>query len=364
MFQVVRFPNDACDSDDNSKNGTCYTKEECSERGGTESGTCASGFGVCCINTIHCGDTTKENTTYFESQDVKDGDCRVKVCKSEEGICQIRLDFITFSILGPSTDTATIAKELNGIQSESGTQEVNARTQCNDDSFSVSSPGNPAPPVICGYNTGEHMYVDASDACLTMNFHLGESGSTFQRTWNVRVTQFKCDYENLAPSGCTQYYFNPEGDEGIVTTYNYNNGQGMHLAQQRQTICIRREENKNTITWSAAMDTDFQLTGDTGAAGASVPSASSKCCGYGKAGDDATGYDCAMIPGGIANDPASPPNTVNWEEFCGGKLDTTRTITSTFLPFMIIFNSDNFEAGQANNKVEFSKGFKLSYKLS
>ena len=23
MFQVVRFPNDACDSDDNSKNGTC-----------------------------------------------------------------------------------------------------------------------------------------------------------------------------------------------------------------------------------------------------------------------------------------------------------------------------------------------------
>ena len=27
-----------------------YTKEECSERGGTESGTCASGFGVCCIS--------------------------------------------------------------------------------------------------------------------------------------------------------------------------------------------------------------------------------------------------------------------------------------------------------------------------
>ena len=74
MFQVVRFPNDACDSDDNSKNGTCklilyfidfvhywnrihllcsgYTKEECSERGGTESGTCASGFGVCCISEL------------------------------------------------------------------------------------------------------------------------------------------------------------------------------------------------------------------------------------------------------------------------------------------------------------------------
>ena len=87
------------------------------------------------------------------------------------------------------------------------------------------------------------MYVDASEACLTMNFHLGESSTTFQRTWNVRVTQFKCDYENLAPSGCTQYYFNPEGDEGVVTTYNYNNGAGMHLAQQRQTICIRYMRN-------------------------------------------------------------------------------------------------------------------------
>ena len=29
-----------------------YTKEECSERGGTESGTCASGFGVCCISEL------------------------------------------------------------------------------------------------------------------------------------------------------------------------------------------------------------------------------------------------------------------------------------------------------------------------
>ena len=46
------------------------------------------------------------------------------------------------------------------------------------------------------------------------------------------------------------------------------------------------------------------------------------------AGDDETGYDCAMIPGGVANDPANAGQTVNWEEFCGGKLDTTRTITS------------------------------------
>merc|ERR1739838_150621 len=29
MFNIVRFPNDACDAG-GSRNGTCYTKEECS----------------------------------------------------------------------------------------------------------------------------------------------------------------------------------------------------------------------------------------------------------------------------------------------------------------------------------------------
>ena len=31
-------------------NGTCYTAEECSNRDGVESGTCADGFGVCCVS--------------------------------------------------------------------------------------------------------------------------------------------------------------------------------------------------------------------------------------------------------------------------------------------------------------------------
>merc|ERR1712037_228624 len=47
IFQVVRFPNDICSG--TSRNGTCYTAEECSTKGGTNDGTCASGFGVCCI---------------------------------------------------------------------------------------------------------------------------------------------------------------------------------------------------------------------------------------------------------------------------------------------------------------------------
>ena len=33
-------------------------------------------------------------------------------------------------------------------------QAVNDVTRCIDDQFSVTSPGNAAPPVICGTNTG------------------------------------------------------------------------------------------------------------------------------------------------------------------------------------------------------------------
>ena len=31
------------------QNGTCYTTEECEDKSGTADGTCAEGYGVCCI---------------------------------------------------------------------------------------------------------------------------------------------------------------------------------------------------------------------------------------------------------------------------------------------------------------------------
>ena len=72
-------------------------------------------------------------------------------------ICQI---FPCPCLISQRTCNSLSAKHINGIQSAGGTDGVfTARTQCNTDSFSVSSPGNPAPPVICGYNTGEHSKI-------------------------------------------------------------------------------------------------------------------------------------------------------------------------------------------------------------
>lgn len=48
LFTVIRFKNEACKSGSGS-NGTCYSSGDCSAHGGQASGSCAQGFGVCCL---------------------------------------------------------------------------------------------------------------------------------------------------------------------------------------------------------------------------------------------------------------------------------------------------------------------------
>ena len=49
------------------------------------------------------------------------------------------------------------------------------------------------------------------------------------------MTQYACDFSNLAPTGCTQYFYGSTTDS--VQTYNFAGGQ--HLANQQQQICVR-----------------------------------------------------------------------------------------------------------------------------
>ena len=108
------------------------------------------------------------------------------------------------------------------------------------------------------------VYVDASADCNALTFTLSDTTSIIAgRSWTVRVTQYDAGFENLAPAGCTQYFWNKEDSDGTLYSYNYNSGNGPHLADQKQVICIRREENKNTICYSAAND-DIAISGVSG----------------------------------------------------------------------------------------------------
>merc|ERR1719367_510544 len=174
LFNIVTFPNAPCDAD--TKNGTCYTAEECSQKGGSNDGSCASGYGVCCTFALNCGQQSSENNTYFESKGTESGSCTLKICPCNDNICQLRLDFETFVLTGPSTDATAKCANTGGNcigliakvdSAESG--------QCKTDLFSVSNPGGSAPPAICGTNTNEHMYVDSNVACNDLSILLGQN---------------------------------------------------------------------------------------------------------------------------------------------------------------------------------------------
>ena len=54
---------------------------------------------------LNCGGRSKENNTYFEKHEsetnsLKGTTCAIKICKVNERICQIRLDFSHFVIMG------------------------------------------------------------------------------------------------------------------------------------------------------------------------------------------------------------------------------------------------------------------------
>ena len=54
-----------------------------------------------------------------------------------------------------------------------GNKPMYEKGQCQTDIFSVTSPGNNAPPVICGTNTGEHSKLKLLLNILQILFYFG-----------------------------------------------------------------------------------------------------------------------------------------------------------------------------------------------
>ena len=88
-----------------SKNGTCYTSSQCTSKGGSADGRCAAGFGVCCvIVSSTCGSIISNNISYIRNPGYPSsytptttGTCTFTINKSQSDVCQLRLDFDTFS---------------------------------------------------------------------------------------------------------------------------------------------------------------------------------------------------------------------------------------------------------------------------
>ena len=78
------------------------------------------------------------------------------------------------------------------------------------------------PPIICGVNTGQHMYLDAGKSS-TANMAITNTFSTtttFSRYWSIKISQIECDSPAVPPeSTCLQYF---TGATGIVKSFNFD----------------------------------------------------------------------------------------------------------------------------------------------
>jgi len=268
---------------------------------------------------------------------------------------------------GPSTSSVSVGKMLAGDFNPAGVAMADT-TQCQTDTFSISN--QVTVPTICGTNTGYHVYFDASDACNTLDFQLGNHArgvsTVATRSWSIKVNQYACDYENLAPDGCTQYHFGSSGTN-YVYTFNYQSGSGKHLANQKQVICVRRETGYCKVCWSADAASDVGVSADTNIAKGII--LGTRCCNYGadgkKISDTKGGYDCILIPGAVK----AADSAIKSPKICGSKMGlitatgtTNASVCSKSYPFRIIFKSDGYEFSAANHEaVGGGKGFKLRY---
>jgi len=237
LFSIVQFPNQQCTgASSTSTYGTCYTSSECTTKGGSADGKCASGFGVCCvIATSTCGSTISTNTTYIRNPTYPSGykpssasTCSFTINKVSDDICQLRLDFQTFSGFVVDTTSAVCT-----------------------DSFAVAGQTGKDPPTICGTNTGYHMYAEfgatATDSTkITLTY--GAAGISTEKSFNILARQISCTATWRAPTDCVQYF---TGASGNVQNYNF----GQLLLGQYYTNCIRTEKGRCGILWKTSSTT-------------------------------------------------------------------------------------------------------------
>ena len=182
-------------------------------------------------NEATCGDKIQESQFLFKSLDYPSAipnttmSCGVTVDHDcEKPVCQLRLDLLDFELAQPDLG------------------------DCNRDQFIVRA--DEPLPVLCGKNTGQHLFIDVRGRketdlnLLTTPMYpkpVGRDGGqdsteihimdwlyelTNDRKWNIKVTQIPCDCSERpdipemepAPAGCLQHF---RGIAGQVSSFNY-----------------------------------------------------------------------------------------------------------------------------------------------
>jgi hypothetical protein len=272
LFSVVTFKNDECTSESTLaggvRTGTCYTTTECSDKSGTKSGNCASGFGVCCLfinsaqsstATISQNRTLLRNSAYPSyATETTALSIKYTINKMQSDICQIRLAFNSFIIAGPANTNELIV---------SGTRAHNC---LNDQLTIVPTSHTSIWPTLCGTLTGEHLYIELSPTAtdsVAVTILTGQTTansptySVAQRTWDIQADQIPCYASYRAPPGCHRYLTTMVGKITSLNFYKNTGGgfaansqnSGLELADQALNTCIRRYKGMSCVEYSVCV---------------------------------------------------------------------------------------------------------------
>ncbi|EFX82500.1 hypothetical protein DAPPUDRAFT_316213 [Daphnia pulex] len=364
---VPAVAGDSCKSPTTKESGICSTSAVCTAGGGRVSGSCSAAL-ACCIRVINsCDDgfgrqinTVTLNNTYWQSPVrtiAPSSSCSMTVQldstlpeQAKQQICQIRLDFVLFTISQPDAETA-----------------------CSGDFFEVAGATNIV-PTICGFNNGQHMYlhVPPSPTDVQLSFNFGPSdGET--RQWNILIAMIPCSSKVLAPPDCLQYFSTRTGS---VKTFNWRDVDSPNtrqLANQDYSICFRSgsAQRQMCVTPCAVVTAQKPFSISTPIA-IPAPEDGAHTADVSQLGSLNCNNDYLVIPGAFnLGNPTAVANMA-FDRFCGERLNAlpgnaaSTTVCTTATPFRMLYRTNRDETlttPTVDTAESGNRGFCLNFRI-
>ena len=132
--------------------------------------------------------------------------------------------------------------------------------------YQVLNPGHASSPIICGYNSGQHMFVPASEQCNQIQINIDTGTTTTTRKWQIKTTQYTCESEMAPVADCLQYH---TAQYGTIASFGWDTSASTvaatqtHLVNQQYDICIRRTRSYCSICYTPAIISSTTGTGSS-----------------------------------------------------------------------------------------------------
>ncbi|XP_049278383.1 uncharacterized protein LOC125761367 [Anopheles funestus] len=312
--------------------------------------------------TLACGGTSlvKSTTLLAPNNIAANGlTCVYTIRSLNLRICQLRLDFNSFSLAQPTLDPYP---------------------KCINDVFSVENMNFD----LCGENSGQHVYVPFNptnaDRTMTITFRIAsrtQIPTLSNPHWSIRVQQLECptgmaaaakdgarqldpsemvpllartlhsDVGLIAPTGCLQYF---SDTSGTVESFNLGSGVGPYLGGLNYAICFNRPRNSQLLR---LIPTTFEIASSANPT-AENPGVDELC--YSSVSVMARSEDNLHIPNAVVRLPTLP--ALRASRFCSKSLENGEVDVRGPGQFMMYFTSD-----QLFDPFRRETGFRLQYQI-